>query len=82
VEAISGEARVSRNLIDHSDYIKGLLRIGTDVDFTEIAVRPFEDSIYQIDGSEIGSEDFRASEIPSIYHWVLVTDEVLYGGEP
>ena len=78
VETLAGEARLSRNLVGPSEYQIGFLRIGTDFDFTEIAVRPSEDSIYQIDGSEISDKDFTTSQFPSIYHWVLATVEVLY----
>jgi len=79
VKAIAGEAQLSRSLIGSSEYLKGFMRIGTNLDFTEIAVHPNEDHIYEIDGSEVSEEDFKASQLPSIYHWVLVIDEVLYG---
>ncbi len=81
IEAIAGEARLSRNLIGPSEYQKGFLRIGTNSDFTEIAVRPREDYIYEVDGSERNEADFAVSRLPSIYHWVLVTAKVLYGSD-
>jgi hypothetical protein len=81
VEAVAGEGIISKKMIMPSEYQRGFLRIGTDSDFTELAVRSNEDQLYQIDGSERTETDFRSSQLPSIYHWVLVTDFVLYGGK-
>jgi hypothetical protein len=80
VETVAGEAKLSRDAIGQSEYNEGFLRIGTNLDFTEIAVRPMEDDVYEIDGSEVSQEDLRSSQLPSIFHWVIVTSEVLYGG--
>ena len=79
VETIAGESYLSRNLIGASEFQHGFVRIGTDVDATEIAIRLNEDFVYEIDGSESDEADFLASRLPSIYHWIIVTSEVLYG---
>ncbi|MBI1760796.1 MAG: hypothetical protein HYR56_05095 [Acidobacteria bacterium] len=81
VEAVAGDAQLSRGHIGPSAYLAGFLRIGIDIESTEIAILLGEDCVYQIDGSEVSDEDIKASQLPSIYHWVLDTAEVLYGGD-
>lgn len=78
VRVIAGEAYLGTDVIGPSEYQKGFLRIGTNLDFTEVAVRPMADDIYEIDGSEENEQEFSASRLPTVFHWILVTSRVLH----
>lgn len=79
VKAVAGEALLSRSQIGPAQYRDGFLRIGTNLDATELAVRPGEEPVYEIDGSDADEREIERGGVPSLYHWVLVTEEVLYG---
>lgn len=79
VKAVAGEAILSRENLGPSSYRSGFIRIGTNLDATELAVRPCEEPVYEIDGSDADEQELDQGGIPSVYHWILVTEEVLYG---
>ena len=79
VKAMAGEARLSREEVGPARYRRGLIRIGTNLDATELVVRPGEEPVYEIDGSDADIRELEQGGIPSVYHWILVTEEVLYG---
>lgn len=79
VQAVAGEARLSREDVGRSRYRREFLRIGTNLDDTELVVRPGEESVYEIDGSDADEREFEQGGIPTVYHWIVVTEEVLYG---
>lgn len=70
VREIKGETSLDRNQIGTSNLCEGFLRIGTDMEHTEIVVRPNEDTIYVIDGTE--PEEVPLEEgFPTIYHYIV-----------
>jgi hypothetical protein len=79
VQAVAGEARLSREEVGPARFRQGFLRIGTNLDDTELVVRPGEEPVYEIDGSEADAREVEQGGIPTVYHWILVTAEVLYG---
>jgi hypothetical protein len=79
IEVVAGEARLSQDLISASEFHPGWIRIGTDIDFTEIAVRPGDEGVYEFDGSESTQKDFDQACSSSVYHWIVMTAENLYG---
>lgn len=79
VRTIAGEAYLGTDVIRPAEYHKDFWRIGTNLDFTEVAVRPPADDVYEIDGSEKTEDELNGSRLPTIFHWILVTSEVLYG---
>jgi hypothetical protein len=81
VKTVAGEAIVARERLGPARFRSGFMRIGTDQGDVELVVRPGEEPIYEIDGSEADAREIEQREVPSIYHWVLITEEVLYGKE-
>jgi hypothetical protein len=79
IKSVAGEAYLSRDVVGPAEYGSGLWRIGTNMDFTEIVVRPNADDVYEIDGSEKSEAALSSSRLPTIFHWILVTDATLYG---
>jgi len=79
VQAVAGEARLSRQEAGRSRYRREFLRIGTNLDDTELVVRPGEEPVYEIDGSDADARELEQGGIPTVYHWIVVTEEVLYG---
>lgn len=80
VESVLGEACLSRAGIKPVEYDRELLQIGTDMADTAIVVRPLQESIYIIDGTERSKEEISEHQYPSIYHWILITNFTLYEG--
>jgi hypothetical protein len=77
-QQIRGELVLNRTGIGESSLRKGFLKIGTDVDFTEIVARPDEDTIYMIDGSE--TEDKLIGEgYPTIFHYIVASTPTAAG---
>lgn len=69
VREIKGETSLDRNQIGTSSLRDGFLKIGTDMEHTEIVARPNEDTIYIIDGSEPEDQVLEES-FPTIYHYI------------
>jgi hypothetical protein len=70
VREIKGETSLDRKQIGASTLREGFLKIGTDMEHTEIVARPNEDPIYVIDGTE--PEDEQVEEgFPTIYHYIV-----------
>jgi hypothetical protein len=70
VREIKGETFLDRNQIATSTLREGFLRIGTDLEHTEIVARANEDTIYIIDGSEPEDQALEES-FPTIYHYII-----------
>jgi len=77
---IRGETNLNRNAIGPSSLREGFLKIGTDIEHTEIVVRPHEDGIYIIDGTE--PEDQAVEEsFETIYHYLAAGHSKRQGDE-
>ncbi len=79
-EAVDGELRVRRADIGISNLNRQFIRIGTESDFREIVVRPNQESIFVIDGSEDDSSDWPKHAHKSIFHFLLLQGELLDSG--
>ena len=71
IEAVDGEMYLSRQEIRAAEFNSEFLRIGTDFDSTELVVKPQEEIVYEIDGSEITEDQIRQASYPSVYHLLL-----------
>ena len=70
VKEIRGETALDRGEIGPSTLREGFVKVGTDIEHTEIVARPKEDMIYVIDGTE--PIDFQLEEgFPTIYHYLV-----------
>lgn len=79
IKAIQGEEYLGWDQVGKSLLNQAYTRIGRDLDdLTEFVVRPGENSVYEIDGSEKSSEKFEDVRYSSIYHWILIIDKILY----
>ncbi len=78
VETVLGEARLNRADIKAVEYDKGLLQIGTDMAGTTLVVRPLQETVYIIDGTERSKTEISEHQFPSLYHWILMTNFILY----
>ena len=72
VRQIRGDMVLDRTGIAASTLHKGFLKIGTDIDFTEIIARPHADTIYMIDGSE-AEDDLFGEGFPTIFHYIVAS---------
>jgi hypothetical protein len=79
VRTCNGEALLSLELVGPANSPHSLIRIGTDILDTEIAVRPGEEPVFKVDGSDEDQVELDRGGIPSVYHWILVEEEILYG---
>ena len=70
VKEIRGETALDRGEIGPSTLREGFVKVGTDIEHTEIVARAKEDMIYVIDGTE--PIDFQLEEgFPTIYHYLV-----------
>jgi hypothetical protein len=72
-----GEASLNRDLIKpykNSEFIQ----IGVDFDQTTLTVKSYEEAIYIFDGSESEIDNCDILDYPSIYHWLLIKNRILY----
>ena len=70
VTEIRGETSLDRSEIGPSALRDGFIKVGTDMEHTEIVARPKEDLIYVIDGTE--PEGSQLDEgFPTIYHYLV-----------
>ncbi|MCI0620232.1 MAG: hypothetical protein L0387_00905 [Acidobacteria bacterium] len=79
VRAVRGDLYLARNAISASSLKGGLIRIGTDIEHSEVVVKPGDEPVYVTDGTESADEELET--YPSIYHHVLITDHTLYGDQ-
>jgi hypothetical protein len=70
VREVKGETSLNRSQIRASTLREGFVRIGTDMDSTEIVALPNEDTVYVIDGSEPRDQPLEES-FPTIYHFIV-----------
>ncbi|CAI4030256.1 hypothetical protein DNFV4_00684 [Nitrospira tepida] len=77
VEAVEGELQLRRADICNSKFNPEFIRVGAESDFREIVVRPNEESIFVIDGSESDLYDWPRYAHRSIFHFLLLQGELL-----
>lgn len=70
VREIKGDTCLDRNHIGISALREGFLKIGTDMEHTEIVAKPNEDTIYIIDGTEPKDQPLEEG-FPTIYHYIV-----------
>jgi hypothetical protein len=75
LEVVEGELRLRRADIGSSKFNTAFIRVGTESDFREVVVRPDEESIFVIDGSEGDSHDWPKHAHRSIFHFLLLHDK-------
>jgi hypothetical protein len=71
LQTVSGNLRLAVDCIQMSEYIHGYISVGNSEDW-DIVVKPFEDEIFIVEGSEIKDADM-AVRFRNIYH--LIADE-------
>jgi hypothetical protein len=76
IEAIYGDARLGRREIAPSELDSRFIRIGTGIEHTQLVVKPGEEIVYVIDGSETTDDELKENSYPSIYHWLLIEGRV------
>ncbi|HYL84801.1 MAG TPA: hypothetical protein VE263_11245 [Candidatus Angelobacter sp.] len=77
-QQIRGDLVLNRTGIGESSLRKGFLKIGTDIDFTEIVARPDEDTVYMIDGSET-EDELNGEGFPTIFHYIVASTPTAAG---
>ncbi len=70
VKEIRGETALDRGEIGPSTLREGFIKVGTDMEHTEIVARPKEDVIYVIDGTEPEGSQLEEG-FPTIYHYLV-----------
>jgi len=70
VKEIRGETPLDRGEIGPSTLREGFIKVGTDMEHTEIVARPKEDVIYVIDGTEPEGSQLEEG-FPTIYHYLV-----------
>jgi len=70
VKEIRGETALDRGEIGPSTLREGFIKVGTDIEHTEIVARPKEDVIYVIDGTEPEGSQLEEG-FPTIYHYLV-----------
>ncbi len=70
VEEVRGDIRLDRADIGASKFNPAFIRLGRSTDSTEVVARRNDDTVYEIDGSEVSGAEQPGYR--SIYHWLLV----------
>ncbi len=78
IASIRGEAKLGWNLVAPSELQPQFIRLGQDMDATELVVKSSEERLYQVDGSEETETELLANSYLSVFHWILYTSHVLY----
>lgn len=78
IRSVAGELHLSRELIAPSALKPGFLRIGTDIEHTEMAVMPGADPVYELD--ELSRGESPTPTYRTVFHLIVATDEQLYRG--
>ncbi len=76
VRILHGDTDLDRGSIGPSTLNARYLRIGSDVEHTELVVEPGEETVFEIDGSERSESEMQA--YPSIYHSLLSLAQTIY----
>lgn len=77
VEVIYGDARLDRDAIGPSSVNPGFIKIGDDVEFTEIVTKPGDDRVHEFGAGEPDEGD-ETPPFPTIYHWIVDLAHVIY----
>jgi hypothetical protein len=67
VEQVNGELRIALDLVQRSERDAGFLRIGEDFDDVELAVRPGEEGVYELDFEGVQGTN------QTIYHYLALS---------
>ena len=67
IELVYGDQRISRGDLGASTVQAGFIKVGRDMEFAEVAVRPGDEAIYVLAPGEDP-----ALEAPTIYHWLVL----------
>lgn len=83
IEHVYADTKYLRKNIGPAEYRPGFIRLATSIDATELVVRPGEEFLYEIDGSE--ESDDQLYGMPSVFHQIVMeerlTTESWNGGE-
>ncbi len=75
IKVLGQETVLGWDQIEDSEYRKDLIRIGTDMEFTEYAVTPGADGIFVLDSPLQHVEDREEPLYPTIYHLIATIYE-------
>lgn len=78
IETVLGEARISRSELNWYEQDDRFIVIGTDSAHVELITKPGKEALYEVDGTEESDGDITEDAYPSVYHWILMTDRILY----
>jgi hypothetical protein len=78
ISSVRGETNINFAKITRWKVNKNYYKIGTDVMGSYILIRPDDETIYLLDGSENTEEEISDNSYPSIYHYLLVIIKDLY----
>ncbi len=74
VQCVYADDDYNRSDIGEAAHRKGFLRVATSIEHTELVVRPGEEKVYEVDGSEETLDE--SASVPSIFHWVILTERL------
>lgn len=77
IECSRSDTKYIREEVGPADYRLGFLRIGRALDATERVVRPGQEFVFEIDGSE--ESDDVLEGLPSVYHWIVFENWLTLG---
>jgi hypothetical protein len=75
IKVVGEETVLGWDHIGDSEYASGLVRIGTDMEFTEYAVRPGADGIFELDNPPENIGELREPLYATIYHLIVSIHE-------
>lgn len=71
IAATNGDQRISRDSVGPSEFRQGFLRIGYDMDSSEVAVRPGDEHLFVLTPNEEPEQ-----EAPSVFHWLVLLERL------
>jgi hypothetical protein len=72
-----GESCLDRSVVGPSTEHPGFVRIGSDIEFAEVLIRPGEEPVFTLDPTP--SPDVSKESVPSAYHWLLMVAQACAG---
>jgi len=77
MEELNGDGRLDRSDLGRSAIDGRFIKIGTEIESSEIVVRPGAQTVYVIDSAE--NVDSPEEHYPSVYHYILFKARLLEG---
>lgn len=74
IEHVYTDTKYLRKNIGPAEYLPGFLRLGTSIDSTELAVRPGQEFLYEIDGSE--ESEAQLYGMSSVFHQIVMEERL------